>query len=131
MPCHAHSIGASQQQAARYDVTWQVAGFNQRFPRDSRLARMPIEAPSTEEIRKEGQLGWRRSVDTGSKGVHHPTGVNLMTGMSTRRVLAQEGSHRYAWMLSAQPGGKAIAVRRTRWLRWRPLTSAPSLLSPG
>jgi len=39
MPCHVHSTGASQQQAACYDIAWQVAGFNQRFPSEGRLAR--------------------------------------------------------------------------------------------
>jgi len=34
MPCHVHSTGASQQQAACYDIAWQVAGFNQRFPNE-------------------------------------------------------------------------------------------------
>ena len=131
MPCHVHSTGASQQQAACYDIAWQVAGFNQRFPKEGRLARMPREAPPREEIWKEGLLNWCRSVGTGSKEVDHPTGVNLMTGMNKRRSLTQEGCHQYAWMLSAQPGRKAIAVRRTRWLRWRSLTSALSLPSPG
>jgi hypothetical protein len=82
MPCHVQSTGALQQQAACYDITWQVAGFNQRFPKDGRLARMPREASSTEEIWKEGLLGQCRSVGTGSKGVHCPTEVNLMTRMN-------------------------------------------------
>jgi hypothetical protein len=41
MPCYMHSTGASQQQAACYDITWHVAGLNQRFPEDGQLARKP------------------------------------------------------------------------------------------
>jgi hypothetical protein len=67
------STGASEQRAACCYITWQVAGFNQRFPKDGRPARMLGEAPRREEIWKEGLHGWCRSVGTGSKGVHPPT----------------------------------------------------------
>jgi len=68
MPCRMHSTGASQQQAACYDIAWQVAGFNQRFPKEGRLARMPREASPRERmegIMERGStqlvpLGWHR-----------------------------------------------------------------------
>ncbi len=58
-----HSTGASEQRAACCDITWQVAGFNQRFPKDGRPARMPRRSSSKGGDMERGStwlvpLGW-------------------------------------------------------------------------
>lgn len=152
---NAASIGGRHRRAStqREDQEGCYAGINQPELRDNRLpAATSLDRlqdsiggslraadrpgawrgdPSMERIWEEGLLSGCRSDGTGSEVLHHPTVVNLMTGMNTRRGPTQKGSPHCAWMPSAQPGGKAIAVRRTRWLRWRSPTSGIFLPSPG